>query len=31
MLSPIGIRPGDESEIDFSEADIEKKFKGMSN
>jgi pimeloyl-ACP methyl ester carboxylesterase len=31
LLSPIGIRPGEESEIDcnFSEADIEKKFKGM--
>lgn len=29
MLSPIGIRPGEESEIDFTEADIEKKFKGM--
>lgn len=33
LLSPIGIRPGEESEIDcnFSEADIEKKFKGMQN
>lgn len=31
MLSPIGVRPGDESEIDFSEADLEKKFVGMQN
>lgn len=29
MLSPIGVRPGDESEIDFSEDDLEKKFVGM--